>query len=182
MTETPAAAAADPDRRSRLNALCDVVQTELAAAGLPVTPGERPTGTAGAIVVVDVLDLSGVLVDWHEHAILLDAGQEAWADDPHREGEECAAFSRQLSAIGEAMSEAMRKILTAAGLEVARTGNDYAPHELVVTRRVNPSVWRARRDAQFTRRHEGMLAAWNARHAASYREAHDGEGGEGQER
>ncbi|MEU3627522.1 hypothetical protein BS329_41100 [Amycolatopsis coloradensis] len=107
-------------------------------------------------MTVDVPDLHGVLVDWREHAVLLDAGQQAWAEDPHREGEEAAAFARLMSTIGEAMSAAMRTILMAAGMEVSGTGNDYAPHELVVTRRVAPSVWRARRDAQFVRRTDSM--------------------------
>lgn len=164
MTEEPPEV--DSDRRFRLETLCDVVQAELAAAGLPVAPGGLSTGVAGAVVSVDLPDLRGVLIDWREHAILLDAGQEAWADDPHREGEECAAFSQLMSVIGEAMAEAIRKILTAAGFEVSDTDNDYAPHELLVTRRVAPSVWSARRDAQFTRRYDSMRAAWNARNAA----------------
>ncbi len=104
--------------------------------------------------------------DWYEHAILLDAAQEAWGDDPHREGEECAAFGRLTSAIGAAMAEAMRKILTAAGLEVADAGNDYAPDQFLVTRVVAPSAWRARRDDRFARRHKSMPAAWNTRLAA----------------
>ncbi|WP_328644499.1 hypothetical protein OHS58_27695 [Amycolatopsis sp. NBC_00348] len=164
MTETPAAA--EPDRRFRLETLRDIVQAELAAAGLPVAPGEHPTGTAGAVVYVDVPDLRGVAVDWYEHAILLDAAQEAWGDDPHREGAECAAFGRLTSAIGAAMAEAMRTILTAAGLEVADAGNDYMPGQFLVTRMVTPSAWQARRDARFARRHESMLAAWNTRLAA----------------
>ncbi|WP_410657528.1 hypothetical protein [Amycolatopsis sp. lyj-112] len=164
MTETPAAA--DSERRFHLEALRDVVQAELAAAGLPVAPGDGPMGTAGAVVTVDVPDLHGVLVDWREHDVLVDAAQEAWFEDPHREGEECAAFKRLLSTIGEAMSTAMRAILTAAGLEVSGTDNDYAPHELLITRRVVPSVWRARRDAQFSRRYESMVAAWKVRNAA----------------
>lgn len=45
-------------------------------------------------------------------------------DDPHHEGEECIAFSRLMSAVGEAMAEAMRAILTAAGLEVFRSSDD----------------------------------------------------------
>ncbi|WP_328449981.1 hypothetical protein [Amycolatopsis sp. NBC_00438] len=164
MTETPAAA--EPDRRFRLEVLRDVVQAEPAAAGLAVAPGEHPTGTAGAVVYVDVPDLRGVAVGWYEHAILLDAAQEAWGEDPHREGAECAAFGRLTSAIGAAMAEAMRTILTAAGLEVADAGNDYLPGRFLVTRMVTPSVWQARRDARFARRHESMVAAWNARHAA----------------
>jgi hypothetical protein len=184
MTETPAATG--PGRRLGPNTLRDVVQAELAVAGLPVAPGDHPTGTAGAVVVLDGPDLPGVLVNWREHAILLDAGQEAWADDPHQEGEECAAFSRLLSAIGEAMAEAMRKILTAAGLEVTSSGNDYAPHELRVTGQVARSVWSVRRDAQFDRRHAVKGLAWNARLAAACQnpgcEVHHGEGGESQER
>ncbi|MEV6911215.1 hypothetical protein [Amycolatopsis sp. NPDC051071] len=159
-------ASADSQRRFDLKALRDVVQAELAAAGLPVAPGDGPAGTAGAVVVVDVPDLRGVLVGWSEHAVLMDAAKDAWFEDPHREGEECAAFERLLSTIGEAMSTAMRIILTAAGMEVSVTDNDYAPHELLVTRRIVPSVWRARRDAQFTRRYESMGTAWNARNAA----------------
>lgn len=165
MTETPAAVGSE--RRFQLETLRDLVQAELAAAGLPVTPGDGPTGTAGAVVTVDMPDLRGVVVDWREHTVLVDAAQEAWFEDPHREGEECAAFNRLPSSIGEAMSAAMRAILTAAGMEVAGTGNDYAPHELLVTRRVVPSVWRARRDAQFSRRYESMVAAWNVRNAAA---------------
>lgn len=161
----------DRNRRHRLDALLGIVQEELAAAGLPVVPGERPVGVAGAVVSLDVPDLRGVLVDWRKHAVLLDAGQEAWGDDPHREGPECAAFSRLLSEIDTAMSEAMRRILTAAGLEVTSSRNDYAPGELLVTRCLAPSVWQARRSARFRRRHESMLAAWNERHAAERRPA-----------
>ncbi|WP_410632819.1 hypothetical protein [Amycolatopsis sp. cmx-4-83] len=156
----------DPERRYRLDALLEVVQAELAAAGLPVGPGERPVGVAGALVSVDVPDLRGVLVEWREHTVLVDLGQQAWGDDPHREGAEAAAFSRLFHEIDTAMSEAMRKILTAAGLEVGSSGNDYAPGELLVTRRLTPSVWQARRDAQNSARHESMRQAWNARHAA----------------
>ncbi|WP_235096790.1 hypothetical protein [Amycolatopsis decaplanina] len=164
MMDTPAPAGSE--RRHHLDALRDVVQAELAAAGLLVAPGDGPTGTAGAVVTVDLPDLHGVLVDWRQHDVLVDAAQEAWFEDPHREGAECAEFERLLSTIGEAMSAAMRTILTAAGMEVSGTGNDYAPHELLVTRRLVPSVWRARRDARFARRYEAMGAAWNARNAA----------------
>ncbi|MGW4484074.1 hypothetical protein ACWEOE_09565 [Amycolatopsis sp. NPDC004368] len=156
----------DPEQRHRLNALLGVVQSELVAAGLPVVPEANPAGTAGAIVYVDVPDLRGVLVDWHVGNLLVDAAQEAWFDDPHREGEEVAAFSRLTSAIGEAMGAAMHAILTAAGLKVERTANDYAPDELLVTGRLAPSPWRARRDAQFLARHEKMVTAHNERHAA----------------
>ncbi|EMD24138.1 hypothetical protein B0293_03850 [Amycolatopsis azurea DSM 43854] len=149
-----------------MEALRNVAQAELAAAGLPVAPGGHPTGTAGAVVMVDIPDLRGVLIDWRAHDVLVDAAQEAWFDDPHREGEETAEFARLTSTIGEAMAVAMRTILTAAGMEVSGTGNDYAPHELLVTRRLVPSAWSARRDARFSRRFEAMGAAWNARHAA----------------
>ncbi|MFJ1764831.1 hypothetical protein ACIOD2_31210 [Amycolatopsis sp. NPDC088138] len=163
MTETPAEP--EPDLRSQLEVLRDVVQAELAAAGLPVMPGEEPIGAAGAVVKVDVPDLRGVAVGWCEHVVLLDALEEAWAEDPHQEGAECAAFGRLTSAIGEAMSVAMRKILTAAGLEVADAANDHAPDQLLVTRMVSLSVWQARRDAQFARREEAMQAAWRSRSA-----------------
>ncbi|RSN39937.1 hypothetical protein DMC64_36375 [Amycolatopsis sp. WAC 04197] len=101
-----------------METLCDVVQAELAAAGLPVVPGGRPTGVAGAVVSVDLPDLRG-----------------------------CLSTGRST-----------RSFLT--------RGNDYSPHELLVTRRVAPSVWSVRRDAQFTRRYDSMRAAWNARNAA----------------
>ncbi|GAA1967535.1 hypothetical protein [Amycolatopsis minnesotensis] len=164
MTEKPE----DPEIGYRLDALAGVVRSELTAAGLPVTPDDHPLGTAGATVQVDRPDLHGVLVHWHAHPILMDAGQAAWADDPFGEGEEYEAFGRQTKGIGHAMQEAMREILTVAGLEVVDTNNDYAPDELLVTRRVTPSAWRARHDATFTRRHEGMLAAWNERHREEY--------------
>ncbi|SFW79278.1 hypothetical protein [Amycolatopsis australiensis] len=157
---------ADPGRRHRLDALVLVVQSELAAAGLPVAPAERPIGTAGAIVSVDLPDLNGVLVHWRRHEVCRDAAQAAWAEDPHGEGDEYAAFSRLSSAVGEAMGEAMRKILTAAGLEVTPTLNDYEPHELLVTRSLAPSPWRARHDARFRERYESMRRAWNSRLAA----------------
>ncbi|HET6705555.1 hypothetical protein [Amycolatopsis sp.] len=163
----------DKELRHRLDTLLWIVQEELAAAGVPLAPGERPVGVAGAVVSVDVPDLRGVLVDWRAHDVLLDAGQEAWGDDPHREGPECAAFTRLLSEIHTAMSAAMRRILTAAGLEVTGSGNDYAPGELLVTRRLAPSVWQARRDARSNRRHESMRMAWNERHAAERRQAAD---------
>ncbi|WP_236792299.1 hypothetical protein [Amycolatopsis sp. GM8] len=165
MTETPFGV--DPVQRRRLELLAGVVQSELVAAGLPVVPGESLAETAGAVVAVDMPYLRGVLVDWREHNLLLDAAQDAWGDDPHHEGEECAAFSRLTSAIGEAMAKAMQAILVAAGLEVARTDNDYAPHELLITRRLAQSPWRARRDARAEARSEKMGAAWNERSAAN---------------
>ncbi|OXM62524.1 hypothetical protein CF165_34290 [Amycolatopsis vastitatis] len=115
---------------------------------------------------VDVPDLRGVTVDWQEHTVFWDASQEAWAEDPLQEGAECAAFGKLAAAIGEAMAEAMRKILTAAGLEVTGSGNDYAPDQLLVTRRLAPSPWQARRDAKFERQQEVMRAAWQAKHEA----------------
>ncbi|MFF4595275.1 hypothetical protein [Amycolatopsis sp. NPDC001319] len=164
MTENPFGV--DPERRHRLNALLGVVQSELVAAGLPVVPEANPDGTAGAIAYVDMPDLRGVLVDWKVGNLLGGAALEAWFDDPHREGEEVAAFSRLSAAIGDAMEEAMFAILTAAGLEVERTANDYARNELLVTGRLAPSPWKARRDAQFLARHEKMVTAHNERHAA----------------
>jgi hypothetical protein len=156
----------DPDRRFRLDVLATLVQEELAAAGLPVVPGEQPVGLAGATVHVDLPDLRGVLVDWREHAVLLDASLAALADDPHQEGAECAAFGKLRVAIGEAMAEAMRKILTAAGLDVTGSGDDYSPGQLLVTRRLAPSPWQARREAHFERQNKSMTAAWQARHVA----------------
>ncbi|AUI58188.1 hypothetical protein [Amycolatopsis sp. BJA-103] len=81
MTETPAGI--EPGRRFRLETLRDIVQAELAAAGLPVAPGEHPTGTAGAVVTVDLPDLQGVLADWQEHEVLLDASRQAAAECPN---------------------------------------------------------------------------------------------------
>jgi hypothetical protein len=156
----------DKDRRFRLDVLVTLVREELVAAGLPVVPGDNPVGVAGAEVKVDVPDLRGVTVDWQEHTVFWDASQEAWAEDPLREGAECAAFGKLAAAIGEAMAEAMRKILTAAGLEVTGSGNDYAPDQLLVTRRLAPSPWQARRDAKFERQQEVMRAAWRAKHQA----------------
>lgn len=156
----------DRDRRFRLDVLATVVQEELAAAGLPVTPGEQPVGLAGAAVRVERPDLRGVLVDWREHAVLLDASRDAWAEDPLRERGECEAIGQLQVAIGEAMAEAMRKILVAAGLEVTGSGNDYAPDQLLVTRHLVPSPWQARRAAQFERQQESMRAAWQAQHEA----------------
>ncbi|MEU4674851.1 hypothetical protein AB0F91_44665 [Amycolatopsis sp. NPDC023774] len=164
MTENPFGAGLE--QRHRLTALLGIVQSELVAAGLPVVPEANPAGTAGAIAYVDMPDLRGVLVDWKVGDLLADAAQEAWGDDPHREGEEVAAFSRLRSAIGEAMREALFAILTAVGLEVERTANDYAPNELLVTGRLAQSPWRARRDAQVLARHEKMRTAHNERHAA----------------
>ncbi|WIX98838.1 hypothetical protein QRX60_32895 [Amycolatopsis mongoliensis] len=85
------------------------------------------------------------MVGWREGTVLLDAAQEALGDDPHHEGEECAAFDRLTSAISGAMAEAMHAILTAAGPEVVRDAEDVSAHELLVTRRLTPSPWRARR-------------------------------------
>ncbi|MFI5586611.1 hypothetical protein ACIA5G_16335 [Amycolatopsis sp. NPDC051758] len=164
MTEEPAEHG--PDRRQELDVLTRIVQEELAAAGLPVVPRERPVGAAGALVSVDLPDLHGVLVEWRPHALLVDGAQEAWGDDPHREGAETPEFSRLLSQVGTAMSEAMQKILTAAGLEVTGSGNEYTPAELLVTRRLAPSAWQARRTARARSRHESMRLAWNARHSA----------------
>ncbi|WP_233223950.1 hypothetical protein [Amycolatopsis sp. CA-128772] len=156
----------DKDRRFRLDVLATTVQAELMAAGLPVLSGNDPIGSVGAVVHADVPELRGVTVDWQEHAVFWDASQEAWAEDPLQEGAECAAFGALAVAIGEAMAEAMRKILTAAGLEVADSGDDYAPHQLLVTRRLARSPWQARRDAKFERQQESMHAAWKAKHEA----------------
>jgi hypothetical protein len=160
------AAHGDQDRRFRLDVLATAVREELLAAGLPVLSGNDPTGSVGAVVHADVPDLRGVTVDWQEHTLFWDASQEAWAEDPFQESAECAAFGRLSVAIGEAMAEAMRKILTAAGLEIADSGDDYTPHQLLVTRCLARSPWRVRRDAKFERQQESMRAAWNAKHEA----------------
>lgn len=160
------------DVAHRLEALAGIVRSELAAAGLPVIPDDHPIGTAGVTVSIDRPDMLGVLVQWHAHSILMDAGQAAWADDPMREGEEAAAFRNLIEGVSEVMGEAMRRILTLAGLEVVGTNNDYAPHESLVIRRETVSPWRARHDATFTRRYESMLAAWNRHHEKD----HDGPG------
>jgi hypothetical protein len=156
----------DKERRFRLDVLATTVQEELMAAGLPVLSGNDPIGSVGAVVHADVPELRGVTVDWQAHSLFWDASQEAWAEDPHQEGAECAAFGRLAVAVGEAMAEAMRKILTAAGLEVADSGDDYAPYQLLVTRCLARSPWQVRRDAKFERQQESMRAAWNARHQA----------------
>jgi hypothetical protein len=161
----------EDDAVHRLDALAGVVRAELAAAGLPVVPDDHPMGTAGARVLVDKPDLRGVLVYWHSHSLLMEAGQAAWADDPMREGAETAAFRELIEGVSEAMSDAMRRILTLAGLEVVGTDNDYAPDELLVVRRVTVSPWRARHDATFTQRYESMQAAWN-RHHQEQRDEH----------
>ncbi|MFB9684197.1 hypothetical protein [Amycolatopsis plumensis] len=156
----------DQDRRFRLDVLATTVQAELMAAGLPVLSGNDPIGSVGAVVHADVPELRGVTVDWQEHTLFWDASQEAMAEDPLQEGVECAAFGKLAVAIGEAMAEAMRKILTAAGLEVADSGDDYSPDQLLVTRRLAPSPWQARRDAKFQRQQESMHAVWRAKHEA----------------
>ncbi|MEA5362873.1 hypothetical protein VA596_25295 [Amycolatopsis sp., V23-08] len=153
----------DRETRSQLQVLATFVRAELAAAGLPVTPEDHPPGTAGAVVGIDPTELDGVEVGWRTHAILLDAAQDAWADDPLAEGAEYAAFSRQGTAIAEAMKDALRRILTAAGFAVADSGNDYAPHGLLVTGRPEVSPWEARRSAALHRRQEKMIAVWNNR-------------------
>jgi hypothetical protein len=154
--------------RLRLDVLATIVRQELAAAGLPVIPGEQPVpvGLAGAVVKLDVLDPRGVQVDWRAHAVLLDANQDAWAEDPLRERGECEAIGTLVVTIDAAMAEAMRKILTTAGLEVTSSGNDYAPDQLLVTRCLAPSPWQARRDARFERQQESIRAAWQAQHEA----------------
>ncbi|WP_242546086.1 hypothetical protein [Amycolatopsis sp. MtRt-6] len=148
----------DNDRRFRLDVLATIVQEELLAAGLPVLSGNDPAGSVGAIVHADVPQLRGVTVDWQEHTLFWDASKEALAEDPLQEGAECAAFGKLAVAIGEAMAEAMRKILTAAGLDVTGSGDDYAPHQLLVTRRLALSPWQARRDAKFQRQQDAMRA------------------------
>jgi hypothetical protein len=157
----------------RLGVLATVVRSELAAAGLPVMPEDHPAGTAGALVSVDRPDMRGVLVDWHTHTVLMDAAMAAWGDDPLREGEETRAFRRMFDGIDDAMQEALRKILTTAGFEVVDTDNDYAPHELLVTRLITKSPWQERRDATHNRRHEGMVAAWNQMHERERQAAQD---------
>lgn len=162
MTQTPD----DDEARHRMDALAGIVRSELAAAGLPVIPEDHPLGTAGALVMVDRPFLRGVLVDWAEHALLVDAGLGALGDDPFHEGAETAALTGLQKVIGDAMQEAMEKILTAAGLEVTRTDHDHTPGQLLVTRRVTVSPWRAWHDAQFVRRYDTMRAAWNERNQA----------------
>ncbi|QUQ71820.1 hypothetical protein [Kutzneria sp. CA-103260] len=160
----------------RLEVLATVVRAELVAAGLPVMPEDDPPGTAGALVRVDRPDMRGVLVDWQSHSVLMDAALEAWAEDPLQEGEETAAFKRLNDGIGEAMQEAMRKIMTTAGLEVVDTDNDYAPHELLVTRLLTKSPWQQRRSAAHERRGDRMRAAWNQRHEDERRKQQDSDG------
>ncbi|MEV6448087.1 hypothetical protein [Amycolatopsis sp. NPDC051716] len=156
----------DKDRRFRLDVLATTVQEELMAAGLPVLSGNDPIGSVGAVVHADVPELRGVTVDWQAHSLFWDASQEALAEDPLQERAETAAFGALAVAVGEAMAEAMRKILTAAGLEVADSGNDYAPDQLLVTRRLARSPWQVRRDAKFERQQAVMQAAWQAKHEA----------------
>ncbi|WP_253779166.1 hypothetical protein [Goodfellowiella coeruleoviolacea] len=150
------------DDRIRLEFLAHSVMSELAVAGLPVVPSDsHPKGTAGAMVSVDMPGMSGVVVHWHVHAILMDAAQEAWADDPLNEGPENRGFRQLFTTIGGAMQEAMYTILCAAGFEVSKqTDSD----ELLVTGRAAGSLWEERRNRQFERRYEKKAAAWNRRH------------------
>lgn len=155
---------ADADARHELDVLLLQVRSELAVAGLPVIPEDHPVGTAGALVMVDMPDLSGVLVHWRTHAVLSDAGQEALGDDPLGQGAEARAFRDLNTVIGEAMQQAIRTILSAAGFEVTATGNDYAPFELLVTQRLALSPWQQRRDRRSTDRMDTMRAAWTKHH------------------
>lgn len=135
------------------------VRAELAAAGLPVAPEDHPPGTAGAVVRVDT-DAGAVTVDWALHEVLVSAALDGWADDPERESAESGEFSRQLDAVGAAMRNALREIITAAGYEVSDNPDpDFAPHRLLVTRRLAESPWLERRFARAEKRHDAERAA-----------------------
>ncbi|MFI5605716.1 hypothetical protein [Amycolatopsis sp. NPDC051903] len=140
-----------------LRSIAHQVRSELAAAGLPVTPEDPPPGTAGAQVAIDAAD-SCVTVAWETHAILRDAAHDAWGDDPFGKGAELAAFTHLRTTIHTAMHDAMATILTEAGFEVRK-----AADELHVLRRLEMSPWQARRDAHFDSRHERKVAAWRQR-------------------
>ncbi|SFJ83884.1 hypothetical protein [Amycolatopsis sacchari] len=62
----------------------------------------------------------------------------------------------------------MRTILTAAGIEVTRADPGEGPHALLVTRRLAPSPWLARRDAEFDARYEKKRVAWAKRDAGFF--------------
>ncbi|QRP45611.1 hypothetical protein [Amycolatopsis sp. FDAARGOS 1241] len=140
-----------------LRSIAHQVRSELAAAGLPVTPEDPPPGTAGAQVAIDVAG-NRVTVGWETHAILRDAAHDAWGDDPFGKGAELAAFTRLRTTIHTTMRDSMSTILTAAGFEVVK-----ATEQLHVLRRLEMSPWQARRDAHFDSRHERKVTTWRQR-------------------
>jgi hypothetical protein len=90
----------------------------------------------------------------------MSAALDGWADDPERESAESGEFSRQLDAVGAAMRNALREIITAAGYEVSDNPDpDFAPHRLLVTRRLAESPWLERRFARAEKRHDAERAA-----------------------
>ncbi|MGW7539384.1 hypothetical protein [Amycolatopsis sp. NPDC054798] len=159
MTQDPTPAS----RITRLEILADIVRDELLAAGLPL---KHAWTDAGASVSVDKPDLRGVVVDWYQSSQFSDALMAAWGDDPHHEGEEFAAFTKQADAVREAMADALLAVLTAAGFEARRIDSAHVSSEILVTRRLADSPWRARRSARDAARMDKMHAAWAARAAA----------------
>ncbi|WP_370938005.1 hypothetical protein [Amycolatopsis sp. cg13] len=146
----------------RLEVLADIVRDELLAAGLPLTH----RAGAGAAVSVDSPDHRGVVVHWQQSSQFNDALMAAWGDDPHHEGEEFAAFTKQGDAVREAMAEALLEILTAAGFAARRIDSAHVSDEILVTQRLATSPWQARRSARSAARMDKMQAAWAARSAA----------------
>lgn len=140
----------------RLEVLADIVRDELLAAGLPLTHGGADAGTA---VSVDRPDHRGVVVRWYQSSQFSDALMAARGDDPHHEGEEFAAFTKQADTVRKAMAEALHEILTAAGLAAERIDGAHVSDEILVTQRLAASPWQARRFSRDAERTDKMQAA-----------------------
>ncbi|MGW3143148.1 hypothetical protein ACWDG1_00410 [Streptomyces sp. NPDC001177] len=115
---------ADAETLRRWEAWASEARTQLAAAGLPVEPhGLDPAVGAGAVVEVDpgADEAGGVYVSWRPAPVLRVAAMRCAmaqrSDDP---------VLGHIRAIDEAMTEAIRAVLTAGGFVIGESPNDFA--------------------------------------------------------
>ncbi|MBL1097047.1 hypothetical protein [Streptomyces coffeae] len=121
---------ADPSTPERWRRLADQVCTHLAAAGLPVIPEMDFRVSAGAQVDIDPGGDSagGVYVGWRAHPWLWSAFVDGARQQHPQE-----TLARHLSGLGEAMRDAIDRILTTGGFTVGPSPNDLAQHLLYVS-------------------------------------------------
>lgn len=122
----------DDEAAQRLRDLADRVLAILTAAGIPAFASENPSRDGGAVITVDTGadEAGGVYVAWRfpdaQHDELLGYLQAG------RQSHPVVAYSFE---VWRAMREAIRAILSAAGLAAARSEdhNDVAPLQALVS-------------------------------------------------
>ncbi|GGR21195.1 hypothetical protein GCM10010251_41380 [Streptomyces aurantiogriseus] len=121
---------ADAETLRRWEAWASEARTQLAAAGLPVqAEGLDSAVGAGAVVTVDpgADDAGGVYVGWHPAPVLRVAGmQAALRTDPRDPA------LRHKGLVDDAMTRAIREILTAGGFTMGESPNDLVGELLYV--------------------------------------------------